>query len=114
MGFLEDAHQRGVLRSAGPVFEFRDSAVRDYATTPARLAAVARQITELTDWVLASRDQRVLLVWWAARGDIEQAIAVLASRTIGAGATLRLTPAPGRPRRGGEAAAQRAQPQVRV
>jgi hypothetical protein len=89
MSFLEDAHKHGVLHSAGPVFEFRDDAVRRYATDPARLAAVTRQIIELTKWVLTHPEiigsyQYV----GAAQGDIEQAITALASRTIGAGETF--------------------------
>lgn len=89
MGFLEDAQQRGVLRPAGALLQFRDFAVRDYITDPARLATVRSQIAELTDWVLAQPEIGGSFQYVrAVRGDIEQAIAALASRTISAGVTF--------------------------
>ncbi|MFI9006001.1 KGGVGR-motif variant AAA ATPase [Actinosynnema sp. NPDC053489] len=34
MGFLDDAHRRGVLREVGPVYRFRHAALRDILTRP--------------------------------------------------------------------------------
>ena len=86
MNFLDDAHRRGVLRSAGPRFEFRNHAVRGYFSDPARLPGVMREIDELTDWTLGKPEIRESYRYVGAnRNDIQQAVGSLATETIQAG-----------------------------
>jgi hypothetical protein len=83
LAFLDDAHKRGVLRSAGPRFEFRNYAVRGYFSDPARLPAVRQEIGELTEWVLGNLEIRESYRYVGANdSDIEQAVSSLATETI--------------------------------
>lgn len=84
--FLEDQHQRGVLRSAGPRFEFTNDAIRKYFSDPARLPEVRREISALTGWALGNPEIRESYRYAGAdRSDIEQAVSSLATETILAG-----------------------------
>ena len=86
LDFLDDANKRGVLRYAGPRFEFRDYAVRGYFGDPARLPEVRQEIAELADWALGNPEIRESYRHVGAdRSDIEQAIGSLATETIMAG-----------------------------
>jgi NACHT domain len=86
MDFLDDAHERGVLRLAGPRFEFRNYAVQRYFSDPARLPQVRQEIGELADWVLGNPEIRESYRYVGERqADIEQAVSSLATETILAG-----------------------------
>ena len=86
LGFLEDAHNRSVLRSAGPQFEFRNNLVGEYYRDPARLPEVRQEISALTDWVLANLEIRESYQYvGASESDIWQAVSSLVTETILAG-----------------------------
>ena len=86
LGFLDDAHMRGVFHSSGPRFEFRNDAVREYFSDPARLPEVRREISGLADWALGNPEIRESYRHVGAdQSDIEQAVSSLATETILAG-----------------------------
>ena len=86
LGFLDDARDRSVLRSAGPQFEFRNNLIREYYRDPARLPEVQQEISELTDWVLENLEIRESCQHVGANeSDIRQAVSSLVTETILAG-----------------------------
>ncbi len=83
LDFLEDANQRGVLRQAGALFEFRNYAVREYFRDPAQRPQLRQKIEELTEWVLGKQEIRESCPNVGAdKHDIEQAVSSLATKTI--------------------------------
>jgi hypothetical protein len=86
MDFLDDAHQLGILRLSGSVYQFRNSAIQDYFSDPARRLAIMETINELTDWVLGDLEIRDAYEGVGAeRGDIEQAVNSVATESVRAG-----------------------------
>jgi hypothetical protein len=83
LDFLQDATDRGVLRPAGALFEFRNYAVREYFRDPAQLPGVRPKIEELTEWVLRKPEIRESCPNVGAdKHDVEQAVSSLATKTI--------------------------------
>jgi len=83
MDFLEDAHRRGVLRSTGPRFEFRNDAVHRFFSDPARLPYVRQEIGKLTTRVIGNLEIRETYRYvGASEADIEQAVGSLATEAI--------------------------------
>jgi hypothetical protein len=86
LNFLDDAHMRGVFRSSGWRFEFRNDAVRAYFSDPARLPEVRREISGLAAWALGNPEISESYRYVGAdQSDIEQAVSSLATETILAG-----------------------------
>ena len=83
LGFLEDARDRSILRSAGPQFEFRNNLIREYYSDPARLPEVRQEISALTNWVLGNLEIRESYQHVGAdESDIRQAVSSLVTETI--------------------------------
>jgi hypothetical protein len=84
--FLEDAYARGILRSVGPYFEFRDNLTQGYYADPARLPGMRKEISALADWVFGSLEIREACEYVdAGESDIRQAVGSLATEKILAG-----------------------------
>ena len=84
--FLDDAERRGVLRRAGPVYQFRHVLLQEVLADPARAPGIRHSIQYLTDWALENLEiQDASDSVRAERGDIEQAVNAVVTNSLDSG-----------------------------
>ena len=84
--FLEDAQRRGLLRSAGAVYQFRNAQLQEVLADPARTPRFLRIIEELTKWASENPEIRNASEnVGAERSDIEQAVNSVVTDTLRSG-----------------------------
>ena len=84
--FLEDAQRRGLLRSAGAVYQFRQARLQEVLADPARTPEFIQKIEELTKWALKNPEIRNAYENVNAEpSDIEQAVNSVVTDTLRSG-----------------------------
>jgi hypothetical protein len=68
--FLDDAHERNVLRTLGPVYQFRHGRLQDQLAAPTREMATPQAASKLTSTPAAAADHEIKL----RRSDRRQSI----------------------------------------